>query len=164
MIAASMGGMHEMRNTAAALEAIVAHMLRRAGRCRNQSRMIDPDGCKVETSPATILNTQSTHPLRSMPGTVFHERPAQVSAGQAPRFSEITYTITKVDLRLRQIVRCPPEPKQRGCLWPHLHEPDLPDAADCCRIVPAPDPHHSVDKGRRDANGCRLLSDGRKLR
>ena len=89
------------RDITAALNTIYAHLLRSVGRCGNQSRIVDPDGCKVDTSASTVLNTESAHRLRAMPGAILHERPAKVSTGQAPRLGEITYTITKVGLRLR---------------------------------------------------------------
>jgi hypothetical protein len=98
-----------------------------------------------------------------MPGTVLHERPAKVSAGQAPRLGKVTYTITKVGLRLRQIGRCTPEAEQLGCLWSDLHQSDLADSANSSRIVPALNPHYRVNKGRRDAIGCCLVGDGRKV-
>src|SRR5688572_29796735 len=130
----------------------------------NQSRITDADGCKMETSPSTILNTESAHCLGSMPGAILHECPTKVSTGQAPRLGEITYTITKVGLRLRQFDRCTLESEQLGCLGSHLHQPYLADAAYSCRIVPAFDSHHSVDKSRRDAIGFCLVDNGRKIR
>ncbi len=56
------------------------------------------------------------------------------------------------------------EPEQLGGRWSHLHQSDLADAANSCRIVPALDPHHSVDKSRRDAIGFCLVDNGRKIR
>ncbi|ANY84532.1 hypothetical protein BB934_40815 (plasmid) [Microvirga ossetica] len=56
------------------------------------------------------------------------------------------------------------EPQQCGSLGSHLHETNFADAANGSRIVPAFDPHHRVDKGRRHPAGCGLLSDGRQMR
>jgi len=116
------------------------------------------DRGKMHACPPAVLDAEGAQVFRSMPGTVFHQRPAEVSIRQPPRLGEIAHPIAKVGAGLGQFCRGSLEPEPCGCLRSHLHQPDLADAADRRGIIPAFDPHYGVDEGRRHTVDCRLLS------
>src|SRR5262249_35130500 len=120
------------------------HMWRlcRRGRIKNKRhrssiRKGRARGRQMRSCPAAIDDGERRHHLFSMPSTVFHQRPAEVAAGKAPRLTEISHAKMNIDIRPRKLREISRKTHHSGGFGPDLHEAYFPDRAERRRIVAA---------------------------
>src|SRR5437868_15052544 len=89
------------------------------------------------------------HDLLAMTRTIFHQGPAEIAPGEAPRLTEIDHAVMNVDFGFCQFCRASREAEHGRRSRPHLHQTDLADAADRRGIIAAFDEYHRLCNIRR---------------